>query len=456
MPRTPVAGEWRPQLDLHLSAAGVMLLASTAFIIYGTLLPFQFTTNASEFAAKVGALREVLDGPVSRVDLASNILLFIPWGFAHGWLRVRAGQRPWRIVLEATVGGFALSLLVESLQLFTPGRVSSVFDLATNSAGAAMGGVVAQVCRLGPSLSPVTTRFTSNRPLAACALAVAVGFLAAGLAPLDVSADVDDLKAAIRKARFIPFHNTGESDPLDWTAAGLAWGLAGGLFALAYREFGAHVPLATVAAAATGGMIATLIEIVQMALPSRTVDATSVLVGCLGAATGACVVGLRPAAPPRRWVGCALALSTAALILDAWAPFSPLRPATDWRLRWSQVVPFWDYYRNTGAAALVDVVHQFLSYLPFGALLSLRYPRTTVRRAAGVGIILGFLLEAGQIALASRTPDITDGLTASAGAAVGVWLCCSIRSARLLAVSSEQKNINGQNIKNAFRLKSIL
>src|SRR5262249_31471569 len=124
---------------------------------------------------------------------------------------------------------------------------------------------------------------------------------------------------------------------------------------------------------------------------------------------------------PRRWIAPALWLWGIAVLLAAWTPPVLAIPST-WSLRPSQLVPFWNFYERTDVYALADVVNQALSFVPLGALLAARDARGSVRRALLLGLGIGLVLEAGQLALADRTAEITDALSAAVGAALGAWL----------------------------------
>jgi hypothetical protein len=74
-------------------------------------------------------------GEYGGVDVVINLLLFIPAGLGLGLLG--------RSVSNAALIGFAISLIVETLQLTViPGRDASLSDLLTNTMGAAMGAAI--------------------------------------------------------------------------------------------------------------------------------------------------------------------------------------------------------------------------------------------------------------------------------------------------------------------------
>lgn len=72
-------------------------------------------------------------------DVVMNIVMFVPLGFIHRISRPKGGGAE---LLGALVWGAALSGLVETAQLFAPGRFPSPIDLATNTAGAGLGSLL--------------------------------------------------------------------------------------------------------------------------------------------------------------------------------------------------------------------------------------------------------------------------------------------------------------------------
>jgi len=71
------------------------------------------------------------------VESASNVLLFVPLGLLVVWI---LGRRYW---WTGGVAGMLLSALIELAQLvFLPDRYPTLLDVAANTAGAALGGVL--------------------------------------------------------------------------------------------------------------------------------------------------------------------------------------------------------------------------------------------------------------------------------------------------------------------------
>ena len=108
----------------RLGRAILGYLVAVTLII--TLAPFRFA------GAPVHGLTDVWNWP----DLAMNVAMFVPIGFVFQLTRPAGSAVRWHRVL---VLGASLSGIIELAQLFAATRYSSLFDLATNTAGALLG-----------------------------------------------------------------------------------------------------------------------------------------------------------------------------------------------------------------------------------------------------------------------------------------------------------------------------
>lgn len=406
----------------------VLLVLWGLFIVYGTLLPFNFTLDATQTAARLRALDEPLRHRMSLADVVSNVLLFLPWGFLVGCRPSSWHGRLGKTLAVAALSGLVLSGVVECAQLFLPSRTTSLVDLTTNTTGAALGALVGWLFtrRVWPAGLPKLTRFVAARPMAACALAAAIGLVFAGLSPFDVSIDLGELKTALKQARVIPFGPLvrGPSpapDPWAWVQEGLTWALMGGLAVIALRETGRGGLRGFAWAVVLCGGLAAFIEATQLLIVSRRADMTSVVLALTGALAGAGTVTFSPRRSPSAWVTPALGIWTLTVLLASWTPPRVTSPST-WTVSWSQFVPFWSYYRKTDLGALSDLFSQLLGFVPLGAAVAIGRTRRPVALALALGLGLGFVVESGQLILADRTAEITDVLSAGAGAALGARL----------------------------------
>ena len=170
---------------LRTRTALLLWLASSVFIVYGTSLPFHFVLDTRFAAARLAATSfDVLpptdaSSGVSVSDMVQNVLLFVPFG-ALGFvvLRHRWQWRPSIALVTASLLGAALSVLVETLQLFTIDRSASVNDVFTNSLGAALGAIGAPMAIV---LTRRGVRYLQSRGGAATASSLYTAFVAIGL-----------------------------------------------------------------------------------------------------------------------------------------------------------------------------------------------------------------------------------------------------------------------------------
>jgi VanZ family protein len=137
----------------RLGTAALLYLTMTVAVI--TLAPFQFVpTPVNELATRWNPF-----------DLVMNVVMFVPLGFVYALSRSRA--RPstevaWR---GAVVLGAALSAVVEAAQVFAPTRFPSLFDLATNTAGAGIGAWLAGLAVLRANATETMRTLSVDLPL---------------------------------------------------------------------------------------------------------------------------------------------------------------------------------------------------------------------------------------------------------------------------------------------------
>ena len=411
-----------------------LLVLYGLFVVYGTLLPFNFRNDTAAATRRVRALVEGIGHPQSRADIVSNVLLFVPWGFLVAARLAHGGSGLRRALLTACFSAVFLSAGVECGQLFLPSRTSSLWDLSTNTAGATLGALPGWVVvrRVWPAWSPAVRWLVQCRPATACAVAAAAGLALSGLAPFDISIDIGSLRQAVKQARLVPFGplvdgSTAPADPWTWLNEALCWALFGGVVALAARERGRKGVGGIVLTALMCGVFALGIETAQLTVLSRRADLTSVALAIVGGVAGAAGPSISAERTARRWIRPAVLVWAMTVLLAAWAPFH-LAPGHAWSLRPAQFVPFWSYYRKTDLNALADLCNQVLAFAPLGFLVAASGVRRPVGTAMALATGFALFLECGQLFLAERTAEITDVLSAGVGAAVGarLWTWASV------------------------------
>ncbi|MDD5365813.1 MAG: VanZ family protein [Gallionellaceae bacterium] len=117
-----------------------ILVAYCAVIAIASLYPF------SGWTAPTGLKDHFLTAPwpryITRNDISTNLLAYLPFGYLLAVRLFRPGRRAIPILLACLAGGL-MSLAMESLQAWLPGRVASNLDIFLNSLGALIGGLLA-------------------------------------------------------------------------------------------------------------------------------------------------------------------------------------------------------------------------------------------------------------------------------------------------------------------------
>ena len=110
------------------------------FLAIGSLYPFSGWAPLSSWSA------DFLTAPwpryITRTDLATNLLVYVPLGYALARWYAHPGHGA-RGVTAGALTGLALSLLLESGQELLPGRIASNLDMLVNGLGALTGALLA-------------------------------------------------------------------------------------------------------------------------------------------------------------------------------------------------------------------------------------------------------------------------------------------------------------------------
>jgi hypothetical protein len=143
-------------LTPHLRAVGWTTVGvALAAIFLATLTPAP--------GELVGSRLCVVCGSMGGVDVILNVLLFVPLGIGMAMAGTSAKR--------AVVAALGISLLVETAQLFIPGRDSSLGDLITNTIGGALGYALFRNAALWLAPSP---RRATSLTLSWCAVWLAI------------------------------------------------------------------------------------------------------------------------------------------------------------------------------------------------------------------------------------------------------------------------------------------
>ena len=125
---------------MQRTSAWPLALSFVGLIVYASLYPF------TDWRYQGIAPWTFLAAPWPRYwtgfDIASNVIGYVPAGFLLALTAWRTG-RSRGVILRVTLACAGLSLVLEALQSYLPGRVPSNVDLALNIAGGWCGAVLA-------------------------------------------------------------------------------------------------------------------------------------------------------------------------------------------------------------------------------------------------------------------------------------------------------------------------
>ena len=425
-PRVAPAAPARPRR----SPAFGFFCAYAAFIVYATLLPFQFTTDADALRTKRQWInwdpRVLQTGePTPITDVVINILFFVPLGF----IGVHAQRRRPTAVLVArgALAGAALSLGVETLQFFTPSRNPATSDVLTNGGGAALGALLAvwARARLQTAVMRRATAWTLREPLLVILAGHTLLIVLAALVPFDFMITVSGLRRGLRVAQLDPFQGTAP-DAIGDLPAALQYALfAGLLWFVATRIGRAGIVARALGCFAVATALAAGLEVVQLIMRSHVCSTRDVLAAAAGALAGMIVgaVRMRGGRTGWRWAFvAAVAIVGAHALVPFRFDFDPT--AMRQRIGWTTLVPYSSYYYKANVAAVADLLDGLLAYVPVAFVWARLRAGTTSKRVshfgvaaacAGIALVLEFL----QLGLPRRYPEISDVLTAALGGLLG-------------------------------------
>jgi VanZ family protein len=426
-----------------------LLLGVAAFVVYGSLVPFQFRALALPDA--VDSFHAALTAGVkidSRSDSVANVMLGVSIGFAL--LGLVSVDRNWP--REKTVL-FALLLLpvcglfsagVEFSQLFTVSRVCSASDIVAQVLGT-IAGMVAWVL-WGQQLTDRTLATINRADLnVASRLLIAYVALLAFIQtlPFDVSASPVDLYRKFRDGgvKFVPFGEfDGMTDAQRWGHIAKLVKLAGlyfpvGLLAARLKGRVERWSILPVAFAAIG--LGICLESLQLVVRSRTPSVTDALVGAFAA-----MAGWYAARVHHEGLGLLFAVCWGIVWLAGMTPVTQPPPGTakletprpfDW-------MPGMPLESGDPLNALEEMLTKLLLFGLVGVLVAAwRLPPRTRRAAGGslsvavaiatvLGLLAGGFIEYSQRWYDTHTPCITDALLGGFGAAIGVLVASRLRT----------------------------
>jgi VanZ family protein len=376
-----VSSRSRQLRSLSLIYAGLMLYSST---VIGPNGPHFVYHSAAEAFRMFRATPYVMNGSDQRADWMGNLLMLVPFGFlVTGTLWSR---RP-VLRLPAAAGAMLICLstilAIKYLQLFFPPRTVTLNYILAQSAGAMLGcaGFVVWQLRVWPSAN-------RHDPVAMLMLALRLYFAALAvflLMPLDFALNAADLAGQIERLPDTVFalpgadHSLGLRVPLLMVAA--AAFVPVGVMLTFVRAGGRHVRRSILSVTAIGLALTTGVFLLSMLVLSASPAMASILYRTGGIVGGAAIIGWLSRQDPGR-LREALRRSIPWLILPYLATLLLVNRllSTHWLSLHDAiaqayplgVLPLFDYYIVSKAAAAKNIVGHGLMYLPIGVAVWLR------------------------------------------------------------------------------------
>jgi glycopeptide antibiotics resistance protein len=123
---TEVATRWAPKI----------ILLGMVLIVVSTLYPFKFVITDSSPIEEIIRNFRSRSGPL---DVLANVVLFAPLGFGLGSAIAKRPFKPMTKLLAVLLVGGVMSLGIELLQVFLPGRKATPLDVVSNAMGGGVG-----------------------------------------------------------------------------------------------------------------------------------------------------------------------------------------------------------------------------------------------------------------------------------------------------------------------------
>jgi glycopeptide antibiotics resistance protein len=428
-------------------------IALGAFTIYGSLLPFNFTSRAIDDAR--ASFQEITFYPTA--DLAPRgdwVISTVQYGLLSFicLAAIAVDRPPWvgylgaLFVLAASV---AFAIAIEFAQLFFSPRTVSLNDILAESIGAFLG--VVGWLMAGRGITRWVRRLSVVFSLKVLARRLLPGYLAAlfivHLMPFDFVVGQNELavKWTEGKINLVPFLSLSTPEAIGKLLLTIVSFIPVGLLsALAVRGSQNQVPTLPWQTF----LLPPLIEFGQLLVYSRSFDVTDLLTGSLGIAVGGrlahqlqTVLHSPQYVKPASTKGFSISILWPALLFAwgaivvylYWRPFDftsdPAAFAGDpeemslYGLRRMSLAPFVDYYWGSKYSALDNFVRKALAFFPLGVLIALRertlFQPWSTTRLITMAAVLAIGLEVGRYFLPSHAPSTTDVLIFTAGAWLG-------------------------------------
>ncbi len=415
----------------------MIIVGYFAFIVYGSLIPFELRDYS--FTGALEAFRHIRHlelGVASRGDWVANILLYIPLGFLLMANGKAAGARyGWISALCVMVFCSLVAFSIEFLQIFFKPRTVSVNDLIAEHIGSALG--IATGWLAGNKLlgSLQTISLGGKTAVHSALVIYAIALFALALFPFDLLISFDEIRDRL------------DSDLIgllmaDHSSGGFFRGLASFIASsIAYAPIGLLLQYSgkrgsggIAAAVILGALLGATIEVLQFFVASAVSEGLGILAAVLGVSAGYIVgkwsrpVSIRPLVKRTGRLALFLlpAYLAAGMALNGWfsSPWQGIAEGLN-SFDPRSLIPFYYHYFSTEAGALRSTIFNAALYLPIGLVFQVlraggrQSAATSLRTCIFTALGIAFALEIGKLFVMDKHPDFTNLIIAAIASAGG-------------------------------------
>ncbi len=410
--------------------------AYAGFVFYGTLIPFDL--DFSDWQQKSLIPTAFKETHLSKMDVISNFLFFIPWGFLCTALLRHWKNFFWPSLIFSLVLSFLLSTSVEILQNFSPSRSPWTGDILVNTIGGLSG------CFFGyfffkliyPLVRVSISNSIKEKPILVLTVLIGLGIFLGSLFPFDISIQVSDIKTALKSIHWLPFWDLKNSFYFASLTRDLfLFTLFGGFCHFSIRLYCIHFKSFLIRAVFLTVLLSIVIEFCQLFIISRMVDLTDTAIALIGGLIGCFISGLiekfllsqsaKSSYEEFRFCKYFFVFYT---LFAAYYLLSPLTFNFSFdefknSLSYSLLIPFYAYYIHTDFNALKDLLVSVCLFIPIGALSFLiwQIKPLAILKTLTFSLMLCCGIELIQFFQPHHYPDITDVLSEMTGSILGIW-----------------------------------
>ncbi len=461
----------------------IISLFYTFFVIYGSLVPFQFRPIPIEAALALFKEIPFLNlGIHSRADWVSNILLFIPLTFF--WMAYfspaihSVSSMKFNPVIAMTLFflSLTLSLSIEFTQLFFPPRTVSLNDLMAETMGALLG--ILLYWQFGHFATKWIKKWSQAQDKAGKLEQVLYLYLfilfGYSVLPLDLTISPVEVyhKWTEGKVYLIPFVSTFKGDISEiiynffsdiaiWIPVSLLW-------TVSKKKTPSQATLWTWTAAL-------ILEFLQLFVYSRVSDTTDLITAAIGAWLGVKIATIwKPSTVLQTsleknhlWLPISLVFGWSIfLLIIYWYPFNFQSDAIFLKERLALFfnVPFTAFYYGTEFRAITSLISKMAFFFPLGYLLATlsrqlflffkeKIPeKLFIFLSIAYITFFGLTIELVQAALPEKSVDSADCLLSIIGALIGyiIYRYISSHSANMSKTHQQKPTLEKHQIKKYY------